>query len=186
MTNRPEERLTKTLATNLKMLLLDVDGVLTDGGIILISEDQEAKRFDVKDGIGIALAKACNIKIGIVTSRTSAVVRRRAQELNIDELFQGVQHKPDVLIELERKYGFTPSQLAYVGDDIQDIPIMRLIGIPIAVENAVDAVKEASVFVTNAAGGHGAVREVIERLLTQRGQLTSAYEGLIGAKSKPM
>jgi 3-deoxy-D-manno-octulosonate 8-phosphate phosphatase (KDO 8-P phosphatase) len=155
---------------------LDVDGVLTDGGIILIGRDEEAKRFDVQDGMGITIARAAGLKVGIVTSRNSSVVERRAKELNMDELFQGAKRKTEVLEQLVNKYGIEPSQVAYIGDDIQDIPIMLRVGIPIAVQNAANAVKECSVYVTKAQGGHGAVREAIEWLLELRGDRDQAYQ----------
>ena len=118
-------------ARQLRILLLDVDGVMTDGGIILIGGDLEAKRFDVQDGMGITLLKASGLMTGIVTSRTSEVVQRRAKELGIEELYQGVRHKPQVLDVLQEKYGIEPSQAAFVGDDIQDVPIMSQVGLPI-------------------------------------------------------
>ena len=157
------------------MLLLDVDGVLTDGGIILIGHDQEAKRFNVQDGMGIGLARSVGIRVGIITSRSSDVVKRRAKELNIDEIFQGVKRKTDILDQLLDSNNIKPSQTAYIGDDIQDIPIMKQVGMPIAVQNAVSAVKECSCYVTQAKGGHGAVREAIEWLLGLRGDKQTAY-----------
>jgi len=162
-------------AADLKMLLLDVDGVLTDGGIILIGHDQEAKRFNVQDGMGIGLARSVGIRVGIITSRSSDVVKRRAKELNIDEIFQGVKRKTDILDQLLDSNNIKPSQTAYIGDDIQDIPIMKQVGMPIAVQNAVSAVKECSCYVTQAKGGHGAVREAIEWLLGLRGDKQTAY-----------
>jgi 3-deoxy-D-manno-octulosonate 8-phosphate phosphatase (KDO 8-P phosphatase) len=169
------------LARKLRFLLLDVDGVLTDGGIILIGGDQEAKRFDVQDGMGITVARAAGLKIGIITSRSSEVVLRRAKELKIDEIIQGVRTKTDALDDLVRRHGVETSQLAYIGDDIQDIPIMERVGIPIAVQNAVGAVKACSVYVTQASGGHGAVREAVEWLLDLRGDKEKAYRAVIGA-----
>lgn len=157
------------LAANLRILLLDVDGVLTDGGIILIGDIDEAKRFDVQDGMGINLARAAGLKVGIVTSRDSVVVKRRAAELGVDDLFQGIGNKPEVLDVLLNKYGIEARQAAYIGDDIQDLSIMKRVGIPIAVQNATQSVKERSVYVTKACGGHGAVREAVEWLLDLRG-----------------
>jgi 3-deoxy-D-manno-octulosonate 8-phosphate phosphatase (KDO 8-P phosphatase) len=168
-----------TIAADLKMLLLDVDGVLTDGGIILIGKDLEAKQFNVQDGMGIGLARAVGLKVGIVTSRSSDVVQRRATELNIDEVFQGVRHKTEVLDQLVDSYSIQASQTAFIGDDIQDIPIMKKVGMPIAVQNAVDAVKECSCYVTRASGGHGAVREAIEWLLDLRGDKADAYRKVL-------
>ena len=171
---------TRELAKNLRMLMLDVDGVLTDGGIILIGQNSEAKRFDVQDGIGIVLARAAGQRTAIITSRRSAVVERRATELGIDEVIQGMSNKPDALDALLRKYGITASQAAYIGDDLQDIPIMRLVGLPIAVQNAVQAVKDCSLYVTSAYGGHGAVREAVEWLLELRAQRDVAYKTITG------
>lgn len=162
------------------MLLLDVDGVLTDGGIILIDGHGESKRFDVQDGMGVNLARAAGLRVGIVTSRTSEIVERRAQELNIDDVLQGVRHKPDVLDLMHRKHGLDPSQIAFIGDDLQDVGLMRLVGIPIAVQNAVPKAKECSVYVTKAPGGHGAVREAVEWLLELKGTKEEVYERVIG------
>ena len=159
---------------------MDVDGVLTDGGIVLIGEDLEAKRFNVQDGMGVNIARSAGIKVGIVTSRKSDVVERRANELHMDELFQGTARKTEVLQHLLEKYAVDASQVSYIGDDIQDIPIMEQVGIPIAVQNAVDAVKQCSVYVTQACGGHGAVREAVEWLLDLRGDKDEAYKKAVG------
>jgi 3-deoxy-D-manno-octulosonate 8-phosphate phosphatase (KDO 8-P phosphatase) len=164
------------LAANLKILLLDVDGVLTDGGIILIGESDEAKRFNVQDGMGVNLARAAGLRVGIVTSRESAVVKRRAAELNIDDLFQGIKNKPEVLDLILGKYGIQANQAAFIGDDIQDISIMKRVGIPIAVQNAVQQIKDHSVYVTKASGGNGAVREAVEWLLDIRGDKDKVLE----------
>jgi len=175
-----DERHIKELANNLRMLLLDVDGVMTDGGIILIGQEGEAKRFDVQDGMGINLAKSAGITVGIVSSRTSDVVLRRSKELKIDEVSQGTGRKAEALDPLLKKYGIEPSQVAYIGDDIQDIPLLKRVGIPIAVQNAVTAVKECSLYITQARGGHGAVREAVEWLLDLRGDKEKAYKQVTG------
>jgi 3-deoxy-D-manno-octulosonate 8-phosphate phosphatase (KDO 8-P phosphatase) len=176
LTGQRKSEAVPEIAARLQLLLLDVDGVLTDGGIILIGKDEEAKRFDVQDGMGITIARAAGLKVGIVTSRSSTVVERRAKELNMDELFQGAKRKTEVLEQLVIKYGIEPSQVAYMGDDIQDIPMLLRVGIPIAVQNAVNAVKECSIYVTKAGGGHGAVREAVEWLLELRGDRDQAYQ----------
>jgi 3-deoxy-D-manno-octulosonate 8-phosphate phosphatase (KDO 8-P phosphatase) len=167
------------LAGNLKMLLLDVDGVLTDGGITLIGLDMEAKRFDVQDGMGITLAKASGLIVGIITGRKSEVVERRARELGIEDLCQGVGKKVEALDLLLQKHGLGSEETAYIGDDIQDLPVMKRVGLPIAVQNAVPEVKECSKYVTQAQGGHGAVREVVDWLLVLRGQKEQVYEKFI-------
>jgi 3-deoxy-D-manno-octulosonate 8-phosphate phosphatase (KDO 8-P phosphatase) len=178
--NEPSKTEIVALAGHLRMVLLDVDGVLTDGGIILIGGDQEAKRFDAQDGMGITMLRSAGLMVGIVTARDSEVVRRRAKELGIEELYQGIQYKPLVLDSLREKYGIDPSQAAFVGDDIQDIPIMQQVGIPIAVLNAVPEVKESSIYVTHATGGHGAVREVAEWLLELRGDKERVVQTITG------
>jgi 3-deoxy-D-manno-octulosonate 8-phosphate phosphatase (KDO 8-P phosphatase) len=175
MTGQQTRERLQELANGLQILLLDVDGVLTDGGIILIGGDQEAKRFDVQDGMGITLAKAAGVKVAIITSRESEVVNRRAKELALDEVIQGIKHKTDVLPHLLKKYGIRAEQAAYIGDDIQDVGIMMEVGIPIAVQNARPSVKQCSVYVTEASGGHGAVREAVEWLLEMRGDRERAY-----------
>ena len=180
MTKELRDEEIRKLARDLRMLLLDVDGVLTDGGIILIGDDAEAKRFDVQDGMGVNLARSAGIVVGIITSRTSEVVQRRAKELSIDELFQGAGGKSEVLDLLLQKHHIDASQAAYIGDDIQDIPIMKRVGIPIAVQNAVQSVKDGSVYVTKAPGGHGAVREAVEWLLELRGDAERLYKQYTG------
>lgn len=162
------------------MLLLDVDGVMTDGGIILIGQELEAKRFDVQDGMGVNLARFAGIKVGIVTSRISDAVIRRSTELGIDDVSQGTVHKADALDPLLKKYGIRPSEVAYIGDDIQDIPLLNRVGVSIAVQNAVAAVKECSIYTTQARGGHGAIREAVEWLLDLRGDKEKAYKQIMG------
>ena len=180
MTRGLDSHKVQELASGLRMLLLDVDGVLTDGGIILMGGEGEVKRFDVHDGMGVTLAHAAGLKVGIITARSSEVVLRRATELGIEEVFQGVQHKGEVLDLLLEKYDINPSQVAYIGDDLPDIPIMRQVGLPIAVQNAVAAVKECSIYVTSADGGHGAVREAVERILELRGDRERVYRLVTG------
>ena len=157
------------------MLLLDVDGTLTDGGIIIVGRDVEAKRFDAQDGMGITLARAAGLTVGIITGRSSEVVQRRAGELGIEELHQGVSNKVETLDKLLKRQGLDSSQAAYIGDDLPDIPIMRQVGLPIAVQNAVPEVKQCCLHVTVASGGHGAVREAVDWILELRGDKSSVY-----------
>ena len=180
MTEQANYHKVRELAADLKMLVLDVDGVLTDGGIILIGQDVEAKRFDVQDGMGITLARAASLTVAILTSRNSDVVQRRARELGIEDVIQGMAHKIDGLEMLLSKYGIAAKQAAYMGDDLQDIPVMSRVGLPIAVQNAVQAVKDCSLYVTSAPGGHGAVREAVEWLLELRAEKDIIYKTITG------
>ena len=165
----------KRRAVDLYLLLFDVDGVMTDGGIILIGESAEAKRFDVQDGMGVTLARAAGLKVGIITGRASAPVHRRAEELRMDEVCQGFFYKEEALDVLIEKHAIDPRRIAYVGDDLLDLPVMKRVGLPIAVSNACPEVKAHSIYVTQARGGHGAVREVIDWLLDLRGQKEAVY-----------
>ena len=130
--------------------------------------------------MGINLARAAGVKVGIITARNSEVVQRRGIELHLDEVIQGVSNKAEALQQLLLKYNFVASQVAYIGDDIQDIPIMRQVGLPIAVQNARPLVKQCSRYVTATCGGNGAVREAVEWLLELRGDHQAVYESIIG------
>lgn len=172
------------LAKDLTWLILDVDGVLTDGGVFLIGEKEEAKRFDIQDGMGITLARAAGLKIGIITGRQSAVVERRAAELKIDEVMQGYFYKEEALDLILEKYNLQPAQIAYVGDDIQDIPVLERVGMPLAVKNARPELLKMCLYVTQAAGGYGAVREIVDWLLELRGQTLMVYKQLLSESTR--
>lgn len=162
----------------IKMLLLDVDGVMTDGKIILSGFGDELKQFNVQDGMGVTLARAAGLKVGILTGRSSGAVHKRAEELKMDVVIQGAARKSEGLIQVLGEYKLAMEEIAYIGDDVPDLPVLRKIGLPIAVANACDEVKAASVYVTSRAGGDGAVREAIDWLLALRGQKESVYEEL--------
>jgi 3-deoxy-D-manno-octulosonate 8-phosphate phosphatase (KDO 8-P phosphatase) len=162
----------------IKMLLLDVDGVLTDGGIILGSNGQELKVFDVQDGLGITLARSGGMKIGMITGRRSEVVALRAQELHVDALYQGVGDKLDTYTEILDSYGLQDGEVCYVGDDLSDVPVMRRVGVAVAVANAREEVKKVANYITNNNGGRGAVREVVELLLKSKGNWKMVLEKL--------
>ncbi len=169
----------KEIARQVKFLALDVDGVLTDGGIILTEGKDEGKRFDVQDGMGIRLAQKSGIQVGIITSRTSKIVETRCSELGISDVHQGVTDKTQALELILKKYDLMHQDISYIGDDIQDLPIMNKIGLPIAVQNARDLVKHSSLYITGANGGHGAVREAIEWILKLNGSYDSAIAAII-------
>ena len=152
-------------AAKIRLLLLDVDGVLTDGGIMIDGRGVETKRFDVRDGQGVALLVRGGIRVGFITGRSSTTVRRRAKELGVRIVYQGVQDKADAYNEIKEKTGFRDEQIAYVGDDITDLPVMRRVGLAVTVRDSWPGVKPRVDYVTQAKGGCGAVREVSELLL---------------------
>lgn len=164
------------IAGNIKLLILDVDGVLTDGGIILDNEGNEYKSFHVRDGHGIRMVIKAGVKVAIITGRHSKVVDRRAHELGITEVFQKCLDKRVAYRSLLEQFSLTDGEVAYVGDDIVDAPIMSLVGLPVAVADAPDEVKEFALFSTKNRGGRGAVREVTDFILKAKG----LWEGMVG------
>ncbi len=162
----------------IKLLLLDVDGILTDGRIIYDNQGNELKAFDVKDGHGLKMVQRAGIKTGIITGRKSEVVKRRAQELGFDILYQGALNKLEPYLEILKEHGLTNDQVAYVGDDVVDLPVLRRVGFSATVADAVDDVLPLVDYVTKRSGGRGAVREICDMLIRASGQwdtLTSRY-----------
>lgn len=153
-------------AAKVKLILLDVDGVLTDCGIIIDDRGVEAKRFDVRDGQGIALLIICGIKVGFITGRHSNIVRRRAKELGVTIVYQGVKDKGQIYDRIKRNTGLKDEEIAYVGDDIYDLPILQKAGFAITVRDGWPGLKTRVDYVTKKKGGKGAVREVSELVLT--------------------
>lgn len=149
----------------IKMLLLDVDGVLTDGRITYDNEGNELKSFDVKDGHGMKMLQRAGIKIGIITGRSSAVVQRRSEELGLDVLFQGALTKIEPYRQILQEFGLTDEQVAYVGDDLVDLPILRRVGFSATVADAVPDLLPLVDYVCQRQGGRGAVREICDMLL---------------------
>ncbi len=157
-------------------LLLDVDGVLTDGTIVLDDQGGETKAFHVRDGSGIKLLQAAGVGVGLVTGRRSRVVEYRAQELGIAEVHQGVKDKLAVFREFLARRELLPEAVAYVGDDVVDLPVLLTAGLAVTVADAPACVRERVHWVTERPGGRGAVREVAEAILGARG----AWERLLG------
>ena len=155
--------------SKIRLLLLDVDGVMTDGRIIFDNLGNELKAFDVKDGHGLKLVQRAGIRVGIITGRNSQVVARLAEELGINLVYQGVKDKRipfnDILEQLQLK----PEQVAYAGDDLVDLPILRQVGFSATVADAVEEVKPHVHLVTRCCGGRGAVREICDHLLKGAG-----------------
>jgi 3-deoxy-D-manno-octulosonate 8-phosphate phosphatase (KDO 8-P phosphatase) len=162
----------------IKLLLLDVDGILTDGRIIYDNQGNELKAFDVKDGHGLKMVQRAGIKTGIITGRSSEVVKRRAQELGFDILYQGALNKLEPYLEILAEHGLTNEQVAYVGDDVVDLPVLRRVGFSATVADAVEDVLPLVDYVTKRPGGRGAVREICDMLIRASGQwdaLTTRY-----------
>jgi len=172
----------------IKMLLLDVDGVMTDGGVILGPRGLELKQFTAQDGVGIALVRLAGIRVGIITGRNTDAVKRRARELKIDVVQQGIFYKEDAYEKILQKYRLVDEEMAYMGDDLLDIPVLRRVGFAIAVANGVEEVKKVSHYVTKRKGGEGAVREVADLLLDGMGKkeavLSSVFERAKGKRRR--
>ena len=158
----------KNLKT-IQLLLLDVDGVLTDGSIIYSDADSETKVFNVKDGLGIKLVMSAGVKVGLVTGRTSKALHRRCRELGIRYVYDGVQQKARLLDQIALETGVGADRTAFIGDDLPDLPLMRRIGLSIAVADAHERIRDFADWITTAPGGRGAVREVCDALLKARG-----------------
>jgi 3-deoxy-D-manno-octulosonate 8-phosphate phosphatase (KDO 8-P phosphatase) len=161
-------------AKKIKLLLLDVDGVLTDGRIILDNHGNELKSFHVRDGHGIKMAQKAGIIVGIITGRSAEVVNIRARELGIQEVHQGSHNKIGVFDSILSKYGLCEDAVAYVGDDIVDIDIFKRTGFAVTVADADPGVKPYVDIITKTAGGRGAVREIINLILKNQGKLHSS------------
>jgi 3-deoxy-D-manno-octulosonate 8-phosphate phosphatase (KDO 8-P phosphatase) len=154
----------------IKMLVLDVDGVLTDGTIVVDDRGVESKFFNALDGHGIKLWKRVGLKVAFLSGRESPPTQQHAKEYEIDFCLEGRKDKLAGLKELEKMSGLSPEQMAYVGDDLPDLPVMRCVGFSVAVANAVDEVRAAADYITKRGGGEGAVREVIEYILKKTGR----------------
>jgi len=169
----------------LELLVLDVDGVLTEGDLLLVGEDLEAKRFNFHDGLGLVLLHAAGVKIALMSDRQSAALNRRAAEMNVDEIAPVVGGDKETSLEvLLEKTGLSPHQVGYIGDDLRDVPPMKIVGLPIAVANARPEVKTCSLHVTRTPGGQGAVREAVEWLLELRGQKEASMRPYLQTKQE--
>lgn len=154
----------------IRLLLLDVDGVMTDGGIIYGSGGQEAKRFDIQDGMGVTLARMAGLKVGIITGRSSDIVARRAAELRVDALYQGAFHKLAHYEEALDTFHMTDEEVCFMGDDILDLVLLERAGLSAAPANARSEVRRVVDVVTTASGGSGAVRELVDLILKTQGK----------------
>ncbi len=159
----------KDALKNIKVVAMDVDGVLTDGRIIMDSNGVETKNFDVQDGFGIVFLKKCGIKTAIISARESGVVAHRARDLKIDKTYVGVYPKLGAYEDMLKEFNVRDEDVCFIGDDLADLCVMRRCGVAVAVANAVFEVKEIADHVTVKKGGRGAVRETIELILQAQG-----------------
>lgn len=165
-----------------KAVILDVDGVLTDGGIYYDPTGREIKRFHVTDGLGIELLRHAGIRVAILSGRVSEALTRRAAELKVTECYQGIRDKKAQIEKLRQQWQLKTDELLYVGDDLNDLPAFEAVGVRVAVANAVAELKERAHHTTQASGGNGAVREVCEWLLKARGDWEQAVENYLGSR----
>lgn len=155
-------------AAQIQLLLLDVDGVLTDGGLYLFGTEGVAVRFDVKDGLGLTRARRAGLVLGVVSARPHLEMRRRAEELGVAEVHLEVKDKGGVIAEILARRGLRRDQACYVGDDLVDLAAFEAVGLKVAVGDAVDAIRQVADYITTKPGGRGAVREVVDWLLAAR------------------
>lgn len=160
----------KSKLKKIKLLLLDVDGVMTDGRVIYTSKGEELRNFYINDGFGILLFIRSGLKIAIVTAKSSAIVKRRAKALGIKKVYDGTFYKRDMLENVKKDFKVTQDQICFIGDEIIDISLFRQVGVAVTVPDAMDDVKKYAHFVTKKSGGKGAVREVIEMILKAQGK----------------
>ncbi|WP_226654764.1 KdsC family phosphatase [Pseudalkalibacillus hwajinpoensis] len=172
------------MKSQIKLIVLDVDGVLTDGNLLIGSDGIEYKGFNTQDGMGISLARYTGIKIAIITGRISKAVEKRASELSIDFLYQGIHHKVECLEEMISELGIQLENVCYVGDDLNDIPILNIVGFPCAPSNAVESVKRRSKYISSTQGGYGAVREIVDYILEEQYNYDQLIEEFVGRKNE--
>jgi len=166
-------------AANISLLIFDVDGVLTDGSLFIGDDGQEYKAFNSRDGHGIKMLQKHGVTVAIITGRTSKVVEHRMENLGVTHIYQGKLHKLPAYEELLEKLGISAGQTAYVGDDVVDLPVMRKVGLAIAVQDAHPLVRAHSHWQTPSGGGHGAARDVCEMLMEAKGVLQTELDSYL-------
>ena len=161
---------------NVKLIISDVDGVLTDGSIYIGANGEEMKRFSVEDGAGVALAKVAGLKIALLSGRYSSATEIRGKELKIEDIYNGMLNKIPAYEELKQKYNLEDSEIAYIGDGLIDLSVMEKSGVPISVRNAYPPVKKAALYITDKNGGSGALREAVDLILQAKGLYEEAIK----------
>jgi 3-deoxy-D-manno-octulosonate 8-phosphate phosphatase (KDO 8-P phosphatase) len=168
-------------AQSIRLAVFDVDGVLTDGGLHYSDSGEETKVFDVRDGLGMRLLQSSGVPLAIITSRTSRCVARRAADLGIELVFQGVEDKLAEFHALSRKLGLAAAACAYMGDDLVDLPILMRCGLAVSVPEAPAAVRSRVHYITRASGGRGAAREACELIMQAQGTLDAQLARFVAA-----
>jgi len=163
-------------AKNIKLLLLDVDGVLTDGNLIYSHEGKESKSFNTQDGFGLRILQDAGVDVGIITARSSEALERRSKDLKIAHLYQGATNKLVAYKEIVKATGLKPFEIAYMGDDWLDLVLLKSVGLAIAPANAVPEIREMVHYTTEQSGGHGAVREICDLILEAMGKHKELYQ----------
>jgi 3-deoxy-D-manno-octulosonate 8-phosphate phosphatase (KDO 8-P phosphatase) len=161
--------MTENRLKRIQMVLLDVDGVLTSGEIIYTDRGEQIKIFNVKDGLGIRLLKEAGIQIGIITGRKAEALQHRCDNLGIDLVFDGIRDKKKALDDISTKIGIPYESIAFIGDDLPDLPVMKKVGLAVAVGDADETIRQHAHITTRAHGGKGAVREICESILIAQG-----------------
>ena len=162
-----KEMIALKFLSELKILLTDCDGVLTDGGMYYYDNGVEGKKFNTRDGMAMQILKMNGIKTGIITGENTKIVENRANKLKIDYLYMGVKNKHQILLEICEKENITPNNVAYIGDDINDLEILKNVGFSACPKDAIEEVKKICTFVSSKDGGKGVVRDVIESYLSE-------------------
>lgn len=160
----------------IKLLLSDIDGVMTDGSLAFDPQGDEIKTFHVRDGLAVHFWQSLGLKFGIVTGRTCRIVQARAKELKIEYLRQGATDKLPHVRDLAKEAGVSLGEIAYIGDDLLDLPVIRAVGLGASVADGVEEVRAAASFITQAPGGRGAVREFVEHILKATGRWEEVLE----------
>jgi 3-deoxy-D-manno-octulosonate 8-phosphate phosphatase (KDO 8-P phosphatase) len=172
-------------AAKIRLAVFDVDGVLTDGTLTYDDRGVEYKRFHTQDGLGLKLLQQAGVTVAVISARNSDVVTLRMRELGIRHVYQGSDDKLRVLRELLRSLRIDAAETAYTGDDLPDAPPMRMVGLAVAVQNAVAAVREYAHWITTRPGGHGAVREICDFILTSQNKLAAITAAAAGDDPAP-
>jgi 3-deoxy-D-manno-octulosonate 8-phosphate phosphatase (KDO 8-P phosphatase) len=168
----------KELAKKVKLIIMDVDGTLSDGRFFILPDGQAIKSFDVKDGTGIVFAQLAGFKTAFISGKKSKAVQERAKELHIDDYYEGIFNKTIPLVQLMEKYQLEKEEIAYIGDDLGDAEVMGMVGFSAAVGDAHPLIKRISHFIAKRYGGRGAVREVIDFILNAQEKWAAIFEKL--------